>query len=53
MSLNKTTESTVVITDTSCLIILEKIALLPVLHQLFDVVLTTPEIAAEYGSPIT
>jgi len=52
MSLNKTTDSTVVITDTSCLIILEKIALLPVLHQLFSVVLTTPEIAAEYGSPL-
>ena len=52
MSLNKTTDSTVVITDTSCLIILEKIVLLPVLHQLFSVVLTTPEIAAEYGSPL-
>jgi len=52
MSLNKTTDSTVVITDTSCLIILEKIALLPVLHQLFSVVITTPEIAAEYGSPL-
>jgi|SRR6185503_3012563 len=52
MSLNKTTASTVVVTDTSCLIILEKIALLPVLHQLFSVVLTTPEIAAEYGSPL-
>jgi len=52
MSLNKTTGSTVVITDTSCLIILEKIALLPVLHQLFSVVLTTPEIAAEYRSPL-
>lgn len=52
MSLNKTTDNIVVITDTSCLIILEKIALLPVLHQLFNVVLTTPEIAAEYGSPL-
>jgi len=46
------TGNTVVITDTSCLIILEKIALLSVLHQLFDVVLTTPEIAAEYGFPL-
>lgn len=52
MSLNKTTDSIVVITDTSCLIILEKISLLPVLHQLFTVVLTTPEIAAEYGLPL-
>ncbi len=50
MSLNEKADSTVVITDTSCLIILDKIALLPVLRQLFDVVLTTPEIAAEYGS---
>jgi predicted nucleic acid-binding protein len=52
MSLNKTTDSIAVITDTSCLIILEKITLLRVLHQLFNVVLTTPEIAAEYGSPL-
>ena len=42
----------VVITDTSCLIILEKIALLHVLHQLFPVVITTPEIAGEYGSSL-
>lgn len=49
MNLNKTTDSIVVITDASCLIILEKIALLAVLHQLFNTVLTTPEIAAEYG----
>ncbi|MDB5122829.1 MAG: hypothetical protein JWP94_958 [Mucilaginibacter sp.] len=52
MSSNKTTDNIVVITDASCLIILEKIALLPVLHQLFSVVLTTPEIAAEYGSKL-
>jgi predicted nucleic acid-binding protein len=52
MSLNKTADSIVVITDTSCLIILEKITLLEVLHQLFSAVLTTPEIAAEYGSPL-
>jgi predicted nucleic acid-binding protein len=52
MSLTKTAETVIVITDTSCLIILEKIALLPVLHQLFNNVITTPEIAAEYGSPL-
>jgi predicted nucleic acid-binding protein len=51
MSSNKNTD-TVVITDTSCLIILEKIALLTILHQLFNVVLTTPEIAGEYGLPL-
>jgi len=49
MNLNKT-GSVVVITDTSCLIILEKVALLDVLPQLFTTILTTPEIAAEYGS---
>jgi predicted nucleic acid-binding protein len=52
MSLNKSSDNIVVITDTSCLIILQKIALLPVLHQLFNVVLTTPEIAIEYGLPL-
>lgn len=49
MNSTKPTDGVVVITDTSCLIILEKIALLSVLHQLFNVILTTPEIAAEYG----
>lgn len=48
MSSNKS-EQTVVITDTSCLIILDKLGRLSVLHQLFATVLTTPEIAAEYG----
>jgi predicted nucleic acid-binding protein len=52
MSSNKRADDTVVITDTSCLIILKKIGLLPILHQLFAVVITTPEIAAEYGSPM-
>lgn len=52
MSLNKTSDNIVVVTDTSCLIILEKIALLPVLNQLFKIVLTTPEIASEYGSQL-
>jgi len=50
MNSNKTTGDVVVITDTSCLIILEKIALLHILHQLFDIILTTPEIASEYGA---
>jgi len=42
----------VVITDTSCLIILDKLGLLHLLHELFSIVLTTPEIAAEYGNPL-
>jgi predicted nucleic acid-binding protein len=52
MSLNNENDNIAVITDTSCLIILEKIALLSVLHKLFNTVLTTPEIAIEYGSTL-
>lgn len=52
MSSNKSSENTVVITDTTCLIILDKINLLDVLHQLFKVVLITPEIASEYGKDL-
>ncbi len=48
MSLSRADE-VVVITDTSCLIILEKIGMLDLLHQLFSTVLTTPEIAGEFG----
>jgi predicted nucleic acid-binding protein len=43
---------TLIITDTSCLIILSKIEQLGILHQLFDVIITTPEIAAEYGNEL-
>jgi predicted nucleic acid-binding protein len=38
----------IVITDASCFILLDKIAALSILHELFRLVLTTPEIAAEY-----
>lgn len=38
-----------VITDASCFIILDKINGLFVLESLFSQVITTPEIAAEYG----
>lgn len=44
--------STVVITDTSCFIILEKINALNLLPQVFDIIVTTPEIALEYGQPL-
>ncbi|RKR82750.1 putative nucleic acid-binding protein [Mucilaginibacter gracilis] len=44
--------SAVVITDTSCFIILEKIHALEFLNKIFDIVLTTPEIAFEYGHPL-
>jgi predicted nucleic acid-binding protein len=43
---------TLIITDASCLIILDKIGHLDILPQLFDTVVTTPEIAAEYGKSI-
>jgi predicted nucleic acid-binding protein len=43
---------TVVITDASCFIILHKIGAMPLLHQLFTEVITTPEIAAEFGFPL-
>lgn len=49
MNLSNAGEKTVVITDTSCIIILQKLSLLGILHQLFASVFTTPEIAAEYG----
>lgn len=39
----------VVITDTSCFIILDKISALHLLQDLFSKVITTPEIADEYG----
>jgi len=45
-------ENKIVITDTSCFVLLEKINALTILHQLFATVLTTPEIAKEYGRPL-
>lgn len=39
----------IVITDASCFIILDKIDGLHILHALYRAVMTTPEIAAEYG----
>ena len=52
MSSSKSSGNIVVITDTSCLIILDKLSLLNILNQLFELVLTTPEIAREYGKPL-
>ena len=42
----------IVITDTSCFILLDKINALHILHQLFTEVITTSEIASEYGAPL-
>lgn len=45
-------EFNVVVTDTSCFIILEKIGLLHILDALFGKVYTTPQIANEYGNEL-
>ena len=41
-----------IISDTSCLIILNKIGELELLHKLYGQVITTPDIAFEYGEPL-
>jgi len=52
MTLDDPLKSKIVKTDTSCFILLEKINALPILNQLFDLVLTTPEIVKEFGKPL-
>lgn len=42
----------VIISDTSCLIVLAKIGELDVLRRLYGSVLTTPVVAAEFGQPL-
>ena len=44
--------STVVITDTSCLIALTKVSALGVLRQLYEEVVVTEEVADEFGEPL-
>lgn len=41
-----------IISDTTCLILLEKIGKLDILHALFGTVTTTSEVAKEYGLPL-
>ncbi len=41
-----------IISDTSCLILLEKIGELELLYQLFGIIITTPEVATEFGLPL-
>lgn len=43
---------TVVITDTSCLIVLSRIGMLVVLRQLYSNIVVTKEIADEFGEPL-
>lgn len=42
----------VVISDTSCLIVLDKINELPLLQKIYQEVITTPEIVAEFKRPL-
>lgn len=41
-----------IISDTSCFIILDKIGQLPLLQQVFGSIVTTPEIAAEFSETL-
>jgi len=50
MSLPGTREFKIVISDTSCLVILEKLNAFDLLHQLYPQVITTPEIQGEFGT---
>ena len=42
-----------IISDTSCLILLENIGELELLQKLFGVIITTQEAASEYGAALT
>lgn len=44
--------SAVIITDTSCLILLDKIGELELLSKMFAKVITTQTIALEFGKPL-
>lgn len=52
MSLTGSREYSIIITDTSCLIILDKIGAFNILHQAFKNIITTPEIQQEFGSEL-
>jgi predicted nucleic acid-binding protein len=40
----------VIISDTSCLILLSNIGMPEILHQLFGTIITTRDVANEYGN---
>ena len=42
----------IILSDTSCLIVLEKIGELELLHTVFGETVVTGEVAAEYGLPL-
>ena len=52
MSLTGSREYSVIITDTSCFITLDKIGAFEILHQAFKNIVTTPEIQLEFGSEL-
>lgn len=52
MSLTGSRVSSVIITDTSCFITLDKIDAFEVLHQAFKYIVTTPEIQVEFGAEL-
>ena len=41
-----------IISDTSCLILLDKIGELEILNKLFGTIITTIEVASEFGQPL-
>jgi len=41
-----------IISDTSCLILLDKTGELDLLHKLFGTIITTQEVVAEFGLPL-
>ncbi|MEO6404046.1 MAG: DUF3368 domain-containing protein [Ferruginibacter sp.] len=42
----------IIVSDTSCLILLDKIGELSLLNKLFGSIITTPEVASEFGKPL-
>ena len=42
----------VIITDTTVLILFQKISRLDLLHRVYEEIITTPEVATEYGSEL-
>jgi len=45
-------KTSIIISDTSCLIALSNINLLEILNKLYEVILITPEVASEYGESL-
>lgn len=52
MNSTESREYNIIITDTSCFIILDKIGALEILHRTFKNIITTPEIQQEFGTEL-